>query len=196
MLEWYNNFYKNKFCVARVCTVLHLIWRSAVAFKWTISISHIQGCYNVVADQLSRQVELPSEWALAPKDFKKILTQNPSLQVDLFATKLNNQLPIYVSPCPDENAAAIDALSTPWDRWNHLYIFPPTILISKVLAKLTEVSVESVALVTPDLHSKPWFMSLNLKKIPSFTMEVRLQQIVVDKIVYHPQTTTLRVWKL
>ena len=176
--------------------IAELIWRRAVAFKWTISISHIQGCYNVVADQLSRQVELPSEWALAPKDFKKILTQNPRLQVDLFATKLNNQLPIYVSPCPDENAAAIDALSTPWDRWNHLYIFPPTILISKVLAKLTEVSVESVALVTPDLHSKPWFMSLNLKKIPSFTMEVRLQQIVVDKIVYHPQTTTLRVWKL
>ena len=180
----------------QLSAISELIWRRAVAFQWTLSISYIQGCYNIIADQLSRRTPLLSEWSLATEDFKRILSQNPLLQVDLFATKLNNKLPTYVSPCPDENSAAIDALSTPWDRWKHLYIFPPTNLISKVLAKMKDVPAESIILVTPDLHSKPWFMSLILKKIPSFTMEVTLQQVVVDEIVFHSQTTKLRVWKL
>ena len=176
--------------------ISELIWRRAVDLQWTLSISYIRGCYNIVADQLSRRTALQSEWSLAPEDFKRILVQNPLLQVDLFATKLNNQLPTYVSPCPDENAAAIDALSTPWNRWKHLYIFPPTNLISKVLAKMIDASVDSITLVTPNLPSRPWFMSLNLKRIPSFTMKVTLQQIVVDKVVFRSQTTELRVWIL
>ena len=177
-------------------SISELIWRRATDFRWTLSISHIQGCYNIIADQLSRQVVLPSEWSLSQKDFKKILSQSPQLQVDLFATKLNNLLPTYVSPCPDEDAAAVDALSTPWDRWKHLYIFPPTNLISKVIAKMSDSPAETLVLVTPDFPSKPWFMSLILRKIPSFLMEVTLQQIVVNKLTFQTQPTRLRVWTL
>ena len=35
-------------------------------------------------------------------------------QVDLFANKWNHQLSQYVSPCPDENAWAVDALTCPF----------------------------------------------------------------------------------
>ena len=56
--------------------------------------------------------------------------------MDLFATHLNNKLPIFVAPCPDPRATAIDALSTPWERWSHLNLYPPTPLSSKALAKL------------------------------------------------------------
>ena len=180
----------------QLSAISELIWRRATDLRWTLSISHIQGCFNIIADQLSRQVELPSEWSLSQKDFKKILNWCPHLQVDLFATKLNYQLPTYVSPCPDEEAAAVDALSTPWNRWNHLYIFPPTNLISKVIAKMSDYPAETLVLVTPDFPSRPWFMSLMLRKIPSFHMEVTLQQIVVNRMAFQTQTTRLRVWKL
>ena len=35
--------------------------------------------------------------------------------VDMFATKLDHKLPIYVSPVPDANAMNIDALKISWE---------------------------------------------------------------------------------
>ena len=182
--------------VHHLSALAELIWRRAVSYQWILYISHIQGSFNVIADQLSRRVEISTEWSLSPRDFQRILSWNPELQVDLFATSLNNQLPTFISPCPDEKAAAIDALSTPWDRWEHLYIFPPTNLISKVLAKMTQSSLKSATLVTPETPTRPWYMALELLKAPSRLIEVHLQQIVVDKLVVNPRTTKLRVWKL
>ena len=150
----------------------------------------------MIADQLSRRVVISTEWSLPPDVFQMIQRWNPNLQIDLFATSLNNQLPIFISPCPDEKAVAIDALSTSWAKWNHLYIFPPTNLISKVLAKITQSVLESAILLTPELPTRPWYMALQLRMIPSRLIEVHLQQIVVDKLVSNPTPTKLRVWKL
>ena len=182
--------------VHHLSALAELIWRRAVKYQWMLYISHIQGSFNVIADQLSRKVEISTEWSLSPRDFQKILRLNPRLQVDLFATSLNNQLQTFISPCPDEKAAAVDALSTPWDKWKHFYIFPPTNLISKVLAKMTQSSLDSAILVMPETPTRPWYMALELLEIPSMLIEVHLQQIVVDKLVVKPQPTKLRVWKL
>ena len=38
-----------------------LIWRRAAKLRWTLSISHIKGSYNVLADQLSRDHTVPTE---------------------------------------------------------------------------------------------------------------------------------------
>ena len=35
-------------------------------------------------------------------------------QIDLFAMRFNNRLPVFVSPVPDPLATAVDALSQPW----------------------------------------------------------------------------------
>ena len=177
-------------------TLSELIWRRAASFQWTISIAHIQGCFNVLADQLSRGVELSTEWSLATKDFQRILKWNPLLQVDLFATSLNNQLHTFISPCPDSKAAAVDAISTSWDQWKHLYLFPPTNLISKALAKLMSTPFKSAVLVTPETPTRPWFMALKLHNVPSVLLEVHLQQIVVDRLVIKSQVSKLRVWQL
>ena len=182
--------------VHHLSALAELIWRRAVEYQWILYISHIKGTFNVIADQLSRRTEISTEWSLPPETFQKIRLWNPKLQVDLFATHLNNQLPTFISPCPDERAVAIDALSTPWDKWKHLYIFPPTNLISKVLAKMTQSALESAILVTPETPTRPWYMALQLREIPSRLIEVHLQQIVVDRLVVKPQATKLRVWKL
>ena len=187
---------KNTSLTYHLSSLSDLIWRRAALLNWTLTISHIQGSFNVVADQLSRRTEMPSEWSLSTRDFQKILKQNPLLQVDLFATNLNNKLPAYISPCPDSKAAAVDSLTFPWNKWKHLYLFPPTSLISRAVAKMTESTFESAILITPDTPSRPWFMSLELQGIPSSPMVVQLQQVVVDHLVIQPQASKLRVWKL
>ena len=53
-----------------------------------------------------------AEWMLETQPFNRVLqTQNFSPTTDLFASRLNHQLPTYVSYKPDRNAYAIDAFS-------------------------------------------------------------------------------------
>ena len=177
-------------------SLAELIWKRAAAFNWKLNISHIQGTFNVLADQLSRNTPLSTEWALSKRDFQKILSLNNHLQVDLFATHLNNKLPVFVSPCPDTLSVEVNALAVPWDRWDHLYIFPPTPLISKVLSLLTQSSFKTAVLITPETPTRPWYMTLHLQEIPSTIIEVKLQQVVVDRLVVQENATKLRVWQL
>ena len=179
-----------------LAALTELIWRRAVSLEWTISISFIRGSFNVIADQLSRGTAISTEWSLAPQDFQIILKLNPLLQVDVFATRLNNKLPIFISPCMDSKAQAVDALSTSWERWDHLYMFPPTNMISRALAKLDTTSFKSAVLVTPETPTRPWYMSLCLRETRSVPLEVTLQQTVVGKMVHKAPPSKLRVWLL
>ena len=63
--------------------------------------------------------------------------------IDLFATRLNKKLPIYVSPIPDEKALAIDAMSMNWNRM-HAYAFPPFALIPAIINKIHQHHCNSV----------------------------------------------------
>ena len=182
--------------IFHLAMITELIWRRAAMMGWSLTASHIQGKFNVIADQLSRKEALSTEWSLPTRVFRKILKKFPKLQVDLFATHLNNQLKMYVSPCPDQEAIAVDAMTIPWNRWDHLYLYPPTTMIPKVLAKLTESKIKSAILITPEMPTRPWYMALKLRRIPSIPLKVRLQQIVVDKLVKAPISTNLRVWQL
>ena len=70
---------------------------------------------NVIADQLSRSHKaIPTGWTLNKKVFRAVVEELGKPGLDLFATSLNNQLPIYVSPCPDPNALALDAEFCTW----------------------------------------------------------------------------------
>ena len=175
-------------------SLVEIIWRRAAKYNWTLQISHIKGQYNVIADMLSRNDPLSSEWSLSSLDFKQILLLEPHLEVDLFATSFNNKLPTFLSPCPDKTAAGVDALATSWDKWKYLYMFPPTPLIPKVIAKIMNSHFRRAVLVTQDTPTRPWFMSLQLRKIPSVPLTAQLSQIVVDKVVSRPSTSKLRVW--
>ena len=63
-----------------------------------------------MADLLSRSNQVQStERSLHPQVFKQICHKWFTPHVDLFATRLNHKLPLYVSPVPDQNAWDIDA---------------------------------------------------------------------------------------
>ena len=51
--------------------------------------------------------------------FKQICHKWFTPHVDLFATRLNHKLPLYVSPVPDPNAWDIDALNINWQLPDH-----------------------------------------------------------------------------
>ena len=183
----------NQFHIAMIA---ELIWRRATTMMWTLQIEHIKGSFNVLADQLSRNTVLSTEWSLRKEDFYHIIKLNKYLQVDLFATSLNNQLQTFISPCPDESAEGVNAMSIDWEKWDHLYLYPPTSMISKALSKLLETKFQSAIMVTPNHPAKPWFMALKQLNTPSVKMEVKLQQKVGNKLVMAKQPTTLIVWKL
>ena len=81
-----------------ITMISELAWRRATATRWSLQIAHIKGSFNVIADQLSRDTILSTEWSFQKEDFLRILAQNRNIQVDLFATSLNNQLKTFVSP--------------------------------------------------------------------------------------------------
>ena len=101
---------------------LLMLTSEILEFCSSLSISlipqHLRGVLNVLADQGSRDHPIETEWSLDSTTFAWICQLLPSPpQADIFATRDNSQLPVFVSPCPDEEAAATDALSTDWNRW-------------------------------------------------------------------------------
>ena len=96
---------------------------------------HIKGCLNVIADSLSRRDKITqTEWSLHPKIFQKICQIWHRPMVDMFATKMNNKLPLYVSPVPDPNAMAVDTLNISWEALDS-YAYCPIALIPKMIKK-------------------------------------------------------------
>ena len=68
-----------------------------------------------------------AEWQLNPLLIKQMHYLLSTLSVDLFATSRNVQLPIFLSPFPDQSANGVDALSHPWDYLGVLCSTEPTV---------------------------------------------------------------------
>ena len=97
--------------------------------------SHIPGRLNVIADKLSRLGQtIQTEWSLHPEVFQAMCSRWHQPQVDLFATRFNNKLPQFVSPVPDPQTWAVDALSLSWEDLDP-YAFPPAAILGKVVEK-------------------------------------------------------------
>mgnify|MGYP001545581844 CR=1 FL=1 len=102
---------------------------------------HIKGSLNIHSDYLSRKgTVIPTEWSLHPSILTRIKnTWIDQPQIDLFATKLNCKLPLYISPVDDPQAYSKDALSTDWTGFVG-YAYPPPAILSQVLNKIEQTS--------------------------------------------------------
>ena len=120
----------------------------------------LPGHLNVVADGLSRPHQaVSSEWSLHPDVCRQLFRLWGSPLVDLFATHLNNKLPLYVSPLPDPAAWKEDALLIPWDDLE-TYAFPPFALIRRIVSKLRDSVRSRMILVAPFWPQREWFPDL------------------------------------
>ena len=140
-----------------------LLWR---VLTWcarkqvTLKARHFPGRLNVVADKLSRLGQtIQTEWSLLPEFFQLICNRWHWPQIDLFATRFNNKLPLSVSPVPDLLGTAVDALSLPWEDLD-AYAFPPAPILGKVVEKLQESPCKRIILIAPGWPNMPWFWVL------------------------------------
>ena len=122
------------------------IWLSAV---------HIAGKLNTSADNKSRNFSDKHEWALSKEYFQEIVSVYPELNIDLFASRLNNQLDVYCSWKPDPGCTYVDAFSIDWSSFN-FFAFPPFSLIPRCVQKISQDKAKGILLI-PVWPTQTWF---------------------------------------
>ena len=139
-----------------------LLWKIMTwyhRYQITLKARHIPGCLNVMASLLSRSIQVQStEWSLHPQVFKQICHKWFTTHVDLFATRLNHKVLLYVSPLPDQNAWDLDALNISWSGLS-AYAYPPTALLHRVIQKIRQSSC-LIIVIAPGWPGMPWFWDL------------------------------------
>ena len=95
-----------------------------------------------LADRSSRITYIQGEWMLEKRLFNRVLKT-------LKSSRLNHQLPTYVSYKPDPNAYAVDAFSLVWKQFQ-FYCFPPFSCITECLQKIKKEENEGLHIVPVD----------------------------------------------
>ena len=143
----------------------HLSRVSEELWEWLLlqgtlaTSAHKRGVDNSRADAPSRWRGDRNEWQLSPVVFKTIDELWGPHDVDLFASRTNTHLPVFVSRDPSPGAVDFDALQQDWNRWANPYANPPAVLIPQVLRRLRE-SQCSITLVAPVWSMRPWIGAL------------------------------------
>ena len=110
---------------SRTCNFwARVIWDWCEERDIWLSIAHLPGVLNVVADYKSRHFVDNTEWQLNDKIWNKICKIFGTPEVDLFASRLNAKLEKFVVWGPDPEAYRIDAFTFDWNE-GFYYIFPP-----------------------------------------------------------------------
>ena len=109
------------------------IWEFCMSHNrvW-LTAAHIPGSSNYRADKESRDFRSEdTEWMIDPTLLGIALDAlNFKPQIDLFASRLNRQFPIYCSFKPDPDASYMNAFTLSWSD-KHFYCFPPYSCASK-----------------------------------------------------------------
>ena len=133
------------------------IWKFKRIKRLQLKLKYIKGKHNIIADQLSRQgTAAPGEWSLSQEAFQRILDMGHDPKVDLFATEWNHKLPVYCTLYKCAGTELREALSLDWNQWDEVYLFPPPLLMLKVLEKISHHQGKSL-LVFPAWGSRPWY---------------------------------------
>ena len=95
----------------RLCALAWDLIHWCIRHGVTLSAVHLPGEENVITDALSRGWIIPTEWSLLPQVARSLFLLIDWPHVDLFASRANNQLPIYCARRPDPSTWQIDALT-------------------------------------------------------------------------------------
>ena len=138
-----------------------LLWRIlTLCARRQVTLKARQGQLHVIVNKLSRLGQtIQTEWSLHPEVFQAICSQWLQPQVDLFATRFNNKLQQFVSPVPDPQAWAVDALSLSWEGLDP-YAFPPAAILGKVVEGLQDYPCNRIILIATGWSNMPWFWDL------------------------------------
>ena len=178
-------------------TKLSLLAIVTKIFTWadqhdiTLSACHIPGRLNVDADRASRTLNVDTEWMLSPQVFNRLCHQFRTPDIDLFATVLNAQLPIFASWKPDPQAKFVDAFMTPWNNYCLTYAFPPFSMIGRTLQKI-RTDNSTTLLIAPLWPTRPWFaLALQMLAAPPVLLPKNCLLLPQDRLRKHPLASKL-----
>ena len=124
------------------------IWIYCTDQKIWLSAVHIPRKNNNTADYMSRLYNENTEWRLAPFVFQKIINLfKVTLEIDLFTSAFNHQVPKYISWNPDQEAFAIDAFSISWANIK-FYVFPQFSLIGASILKIKRKGASEIVIIS------------------------------------------------
>ncbi|XP_038066498.1 uncharacterized protein LOC119736556 [Patiria miniata] len=176
------------------------IWLWCLQRSLILTAEHLPGSMNVTADNLSRVFNDRSEWQLNVRIFRRIMNRlGFSPDVDLFATRLNTQLQMFVSWQPDPMAWRVDALLLNW-REIKGYAFPPFALLPRCLSKISEEQA-TIVLIAPVWRTQIWYPRLLEMAVQNPVILPRgrdLLQLPHNRTLVHPlaDLMLLAAWKL
>ena len=149
---------------------------------------HIQGCLNVIEDTLScRDKIIQTEWSLHPKIFLMICQIWHRPMVDMFATKMNNKLPL-----------AVDALNISWEALDG-YAYCPIALIPKMIQKMRTYTCQMIVVASGWPGMSLFWDLIELSTKPPLLLphwETLLKQPFSQRFHQNLQYLTLHVWHL
>ena len=134
------------------------IWELCMLHNITwLTAAHIPGSSNCRADKESRDFHSEdTEWMIDPTLLGKALDAlNFKPEIDLFASRLNRQFPIYCSFKPDPDASYIDAFTLSWSD-KHFYCFPPFSCVLRALQKIIQDKATGI-MVVPMWPTQSWY---------------------------------------
>lgn len=134
---------------------------------------HLPGVQNEIADAESQTMIDRSDWKLNPVIFYRIANLFGPIEVDMFASRLTTQCPVFFSWQPDPYAAATNAFLQDWSQVQG-YTNPPWSLIGRVLSKV-QIQQAQMVLVAPVWKTQPWYPLLlrMLIAVPRLSLTIR-----------------------
>ncbi|XP_044130754.1 uncharacterized protein LOC122943828 [Bufo gargarizans] len=130
-------------------------WEFCLDRNISVVAEYLPGLHNTLADWSSRYISDSSDWKLDETVFSAISSLWGPFAVDLFASRLNTQLPRFFSWRPDPLAEAVDALLQHWGG-ALMYAFPPFALIPRVLLQVRQ-QLANLVLIVPFWRTQSWF---------------------------------------
>lgn len=164
---------------AKATQIAKDLWMWCLERQILVSAQYLPGKDNVIADMESRVMRDHSDWKLNPNVFQRIHSRFPSLNVDLFASRLSHQLPRYFSWRPDPQAEATDAFLQNWEVISG-YANPPWNLIGRVLSTVEDQRSRTI-LVAPIWPSQAWYPSL-LKLLVAPPLRIKPQKNLILEV--------------
>ena len=161
------------------------VWDWCVNNNTWLTATHIAGVENTEADKESRLFNDRTEWNLKREIFAQITTHWGTPEIDLFATRLNTQLPKFVSWKPDPASCFVDAFTISWKSL-YFYAFPPFCQIHRCLQKILEKQVPQGIMILPLWPTHVWWPQL-LKMLIAMPLVLPKQEDLLS-LSHSPQT--------
>lgn len=138
-----------------LCKLAIEIWKLCITNGFHISVTHVPGTENNLADSLSRRSSVTHEWELNDALLWQIFHKWGKPLIDVFAIQQNSKCTQFCVRGGRDPMSMEDGLLLNWSN-RHLYLFLPLPLITKVLQKLQDHPAEAVV-IPPWWPRQHWF---------------------------------------